>query len=64
MTVFYCQIRTVRHCVPRINEVQTLYTCLQAVPVAQWLEPCVSSAVVVGLIPREHMYRQYKKCIA
>ncbi len=26
------------------------------VPVAQWLEHCVSSAKVVGLIPREHMY--------
>ncbi len=27
-----------------------------SVPVAQWLEHCVSSAKVVGLIPREHMY--------
>ncbi len=26
------------------------------VPVAQWLEHCVSSAKVVGSIPREHMY--------
>ncbi len=25
-------------------------------PVAQWLEHCVSSAKVVGSIPREHMY--------
>ncbi len=33
------------------------------VPVAQWLEHCVSSAKVVGLIPREHMYYQ-KKYIA
>ncbi len=32
------------------------------VPVAQWLEHCVSSAKVVGSIPREHMYWQYK-CI-
>ncbi len=32
------------------------------VPVAQWLEHCVSSAEVVGLIPRKHMYWQYK-CI-
>ncbi len=31
-------------------------------PVAQWLEHCVSSAKVVGSIPREHMYWQ-KKCI-
>ncbi len=29
---------------------------------AQWLEHCVSSAKVVGSIPREHMYWQ-KKCI-
>ncbi len=27
-----------------------------SVPVAQWLEHCVSSAKVVGSIPREHMY--------
>ncbi len=33
------------------------------VPVAQWLEHCVSSTKVVGLNPREHMYWQYK-CIA
>ncbi len=26
------------------------------VPVDQWLEHCVSSAKVVGSIPREHMY--------
>ncbi len=26
------------------------------VPVAQWLEHCVSSAKVVGSTPREHMY--------
>ncbi len=26
------------------------------VPVAQWLEHCVSSTKVVGSIPREHMY--------
>ncbi len=30
---------------------------------AQWLEHCVSSAKVVGSIPREHTYWQYK-CIA
>ncbi len=29
-----------------------------SVPVAQWLEHCVSSAKVVGSIPREHMYWQ------
>ncbi len=28
------------------------------VPVAQWLERCVSSAKVVGSIPREHTYWQ------
>ncbi len=28
------------------------------VPVAQWLEHCISSAKVVGSIPREHMYWQ------
>ncbi len=26
------------------------------VPVAQWLEHCISSAKVVGSIPRDHMY--------
>ncbi len=31
--------------------------------VAQWLEHCVSSTNVVGSIPREHKYWQYK-CIA
>ncbi len=30
--------------------------CVCAVPVAQWLEHCVSSAKVVGSIPREHIY--------
>ncbi len=29
---------------------------LKRVPVAQWLEHCVSSAKVVGSIPREHTY--------
>ncbi len=29
---------------------------VSSVPVAQWLEHCVSSAKVVGSIPREHMY--------
>ncbi len=29
---------------------------IMSVPVAQWLEYCVSSAKVVGSIPREHMY--------
>ncbi len=28
----------------------------ERVPLAQWLEHCVSSAKVVGSIPREHMY--------
>ncbi len=27
-----------------------------SVPVAQWVEHCVSSAKVVGSIPREHTY--------
>ncbi len=31
----------------------------KCVPVAQWLEHCVSSAKVVGSIPREHTYWQY-----
>ncbi len=30
---------------------------------AQWLEHCVSSAKVVGSIPREHMYWPNKKCL-
>ncbi len=29
---------------------------LQGVPVAQWLEHCISNAKVVGSISREHMY--------
>ncbi len=37
----------------RIN----LFLC-SCVPVAQWLEHCVSSAKVVGSIPREHTYGQ------
>ncbi len=33
------------------------YSCiLNSVPVAQWLEHCVSSTKVVGSIPREHTY--------
>ncbi len=32
----------------------TLLT-VKSVPVAQWLEHCVSSAKVVGSIPREHI---------
>ncbi len=28
---------------------------VHSVPVAQWLEHCVSSAKVVGSIPREHV---------
>ncbi len=32
------------------------YDVSHSVPVAQWLEQCVSSAKVVGSIPREHMY--------
>ncbi len=27
-----------------------------SVPVAQWLEHCISNAMVVGSIPREHTY--------
>ncbi len=34
-----------------------------SVPVAQWLEHCVSSAKVVGSIPRECI-EIYRKCIA
>ncbi len=33
-----------------------LQASLHSVPVAQWLEHCVSSAKVVGSIPREHMF--------
>ncbi len=36
---------------------QTTYS----VPVAQWLEHCVSSAKFVGSIPREHTYTDKKK---
>ncbi len=31
------------------------YIMLTTVPVAQWLEHCVSSTKVVGSIPREHI---------
>ncbi len=34
-------------------------TVKKCVPVAQWLEHCISSAKVVGSIPREHTYWQY-----
>ncbi len=40
-----------------------VYIVIKCVPVAQWFEHCVSSAKVVGSIPREHMYWQYK-CVA
>ncbi len=30
-----------------------------SVPLAQWLEHCISSAKVVGSIPREHTYITY-----
>ncbi len=39
----------------------TRVSCEPHVPVAQWLEHCVSSAKVVGSIPREHILT--KKCI-
>ncbi len=39
-----------------IKTIVKLYNCI--VPVAQWLEHCVSSAKVVGSILREHMYWQ------
>ncbi len=38
----------------------TLKGCRVYVPVAQWLEHCITSAKVVGSIPREHTYWQYK----
>ncbi len=60
-----CADETVLHF--QINHRPTRYTAgskhvipLISVPVAQWLEHCVISAKVVGLIPREHTYRQYK----
>ncbi len=34
----------------------TNITLIDNVPVTQWLEHCVSSAKVVGSIPREHTY--------
>ncbi len=34
----------------------TFSSHLACIPMAQWLEHCVSSAKVVGSIPREHMY--------
>ncbi len=37
-------------------DVKSVYNRYIGVPVAQWLELCVSSAKVVGLIPREHTY--------
>ncbi len=48
------------HCV--ISWAQLFGITKNHVPVAQWLEYCVSSAKVVGSIPREHTYWQYK-CI-
>ncbi len=36
--------------------VQVVKRDVNSVPVAQWLEHCVSSAKVVGSIPREHTY--------
>ncbi len=40
---------------------------IKCVPVAQWLEHCISSAKVVGSIPREHtdkkMYNLNKSSI-
>ncbi len=38
------------------NILSVIMTSVTSVPVAQWLEHCVSSAKVVGLIPREHKY--------
>ncbi len=38
-----------------VMPLNTLYSVYN-VPVAQWLEHCVSSAKVVGSIPREHTY--------
>ncbi len=40
------------------DEEITGWTRERSVSVAQWLEHCVSSAKVVGSIPREHMYWQ------
>ncbi len=38
------------------TSVRTLIVLCYSVPVAQWLEHCVSSTKVVGSIPREHTY--------
>ncbi len=47
----------------KIQKLTVTFISWVCVPVAQWLEHCVSSAKVVGSIPREHTYWQYK-CIA
>ncbi len=43
----------------RIKFKTLMFAYRTCVPVAQWLEHCVSSAKVVGSIPREHIYWQY-----
>ncbi len=44
--------------IPRFSAPYNWGTTEPHVPVAQWLEHCVSSAKVVGSIPREHTWRQ------
>ncbi len=39
---------------------RTAESVIRSVPVAQWLEDCVSSTKIVGSIPREHTYWQKK----
>ncbi len=42
------------HCL--LLKSNTVFSKYSSVPVAQWLEHCVSSAKVMGSIPREHTY--------
>ncbi len=44
------------------GSIDPIYNLYHSVPVAQWLEHCVSSAKVVGSFPREHVLT--KICIA
>ncbi len=46
------------HIVAYFDAAKFSLTETESVPVAQWLEHCVSSAKVVGSIPREQTYLQ------
>ncbi len=47
---------TIDNILPATVTSGSLSGSLFSVPVAQWLEHCISSAKIVGSIPREHMY--------